>query len=249
MNRFHTTSSISSGEVASLDHEVLNHTVELAALVTESFLLWRKITQYNLFMHFFRIWCNCQTSRCINVRKDESTHLSCSQGDEILSSLWDGFSEQPDDNAPYVLISNPHIEVHLRQDGGITGRSMSRAEMVTCTKTCCGGLHLEQHGQVFANFLSPCFFTGIKMVDFFQILFIYVACSGDLHFLLYQNLCLFTKTYFQVWQEGRSETCKLPTSGFFGGVFFPPGLHSDAGVAGTCSFNTPPWNKRTSKTH
>lgn len=42
---FHTTSSVSSGEVASLDHEVLNHTVELAALVTESFLLRHRSTQ------------------------------------------------------------------------------------------------------------------------------------------------------------------------------------------------------------
>lgn len=45
--RFHTTSSISSSEVSSLDHEVLNHAVELAALVTESFLLRHKSMQCN----------------------------------------------------------------------------------------------------------------------------------------------------------------------------------------------------------
>lgn len=33
-----TSSAISTGEVSSLDHEVLDHTVELAALEAESFL-------------------------------------------------------------------------------------------------------------------------------------------------------------------------------------------------------------------
>lgn len=33
-----TSGSISSGEISSLDHEVFDHSVELAAFITESFL-------------------------------------------------------------------------------------------------------------------------------------------------------------------------------------------------------------------
>lgn len=124
--RFHTTSSISSGKVASLDHEVLNDTVEFAAHVTESFLLGHKGTHCNSFMHLFSIFCNYQWCRVEfgPIGKDESKHLSCSQGEEILSGLRDGFSKQSNDNAPYVLISNPDIKVYLRQDRRIMSKIM-----------------------------------------------------------------------------------------------------------------------------
>lgn len=59
---------------------------------------------------------------------DESTHLSCSQGDEILCGLWDRFSKQSNDNASYVLISNPHIEVYLGRDRGIMGKRIEVSE-------------------------------------------------------------------------------------------------------------------------
>lgn len=41
-----TSSAIAAGEVSSLDHEVLDHTVELAALEAKSFLgVWRENTE------------------------------------------------------------------------------------------------------------------------------------------------------------------------------------------------------------
>lgn len=41
-----TSSAITTGEVSSLDHEVLDHTVELAALEAKSFLgVWRENTE------------------------------------------------------------------------------------------------------------------------------------------------------------------------------------------------------------
>lgn len=52
---------------------------------------------------------------------EESSHLSCSQGDEVLSSLRDSLPKQSNDDTAYVIVSDLDIEVYLRQGRGIMG--------------------------------------------------------------------------------------------------------------------------------
>lgn len=96
--RSNTSGSISSGEISSLDHEVFDHPVELAAFITESFLLKRH-------------GINPQIS--LQSMNAPVTHLSCGQLEEVLRGFGNGLSKESDDNPPSILISDPYVKVDL----------------------------------------------------------------------------------------------------------------------------------------
>jgi hypothetical protein len=93
-----SSSTITLGEVATLDHELLNNTVEGRTLVTIALLAGRQSAV-------------------------GTTHQECDACDnggflpEIFDGLGNGLAIKPDDNATESLVAMLDIEVHLKEEG------------------------------------------------------------------------------------------------------------------------------------
>lgn len=106
-----TSGAVPAGEVPSLDHEVLDDAVELAALEAEPFL--HRTGQ-------------SPARRAAGPRGGPARpgpHLPGGQSHEVLHRFGHRFAEEPDDDAARILLAHAEVEEHL---GGGRAEAVSR---------------------------------------------------------------------------------------------------------------------------
>lgn len=135
-----TSSAVSSGEVSALDHELLDDSVELAALVTESFLFnrskrqrkqrskclelhqlqvcpksWTKSTNLMVFQSLeYQSW-QFHKSRRQTTTSLHIAHLSCCQGDKVVDGFGNSFAKDADDDSSHIFVSDSDVKVNLER--------------------------------------------------------------------------------------------------------------------------------------
>lgn len=126
-----TSSSISFGEVSTLDHELFNDSVELASLVAEPFLLKEQTcvgSQYSTLKSVqnkpepywkctFMVGVLCGVL-LIPPAATHLSHLSSCQLHKVFNCFGDSFPKQSDDDSSKFCFSHFHVKVHLQLKSG-----------------------------------------------------------------------------------------------------------------------------------
>lgn len=106
-------STVALGEVTTLDHEVLDDTVESGALVAEALLASSKSSEV--------------LGSLMTRKHGANGHDSCG-----CSYLGDGLAVETEDDASKLFVTGSHIEVDLYVGEQLTWKQLSSLESVPC---------------------------------------------------------------------------------------------------------------------